>query len=349
MASRWLVVAPATIYFCGACGAATIILSGLMMSGTIESWFWVLLPTLLALLLVFVEFTVASVTWVVVAVKLCAGPVEVEYEGDSFNLENLFGTAKVCFLGHGYTAMLVLAACLLLFKLELPSWASCPIIYPLLPVAVLGSMHVFLAIMFKSPEVDAGRSSFIGMSMLGHVVMLTLKIDHYQNAESLPWALVFLPSWLTYGGCLVACAAFGAWGLSRLMQQNGAQSLPAGSSRDVPQAIDTKSLKSAVRAESILLAGVAAWAMGFCVSQVFITLRLDDLSKSVSWNVMLLPALVGWCVLVGCGAAHVKHFINGIIRIFLDAFGADFEDEDDEDQEPLLKAKREARNVLPWR
>lgn len=345
MGARWPVLPYAVIYFVGAAGAASIIFCALILSGStfVESWWMVLLPVLLALGLIFILFTIAMVLWVVVAVRLCSGNVEVECEGDTFNLDMLFRTAKICFLGHGYTLMLCLAVGLLILKLE--TWPSCPIIYPLLPVVILGSLHVFLAIMLKSPELDAGRSSFIGVSMLGHAIMLTLKIDHFRKTASMPWALVFLPSWFTYAGVLMYAGSHLTLSVSQLFQPSTEST--SGSSLEPPRArdMDKSKLQAVVRMQSIMLVGTAMWALGFAVSQVFLTLYLDQLAMSMRWEVMLLPALLGWVLMVVCCAPPIVEFFAGIVHTFQLQFDPNADREGNPNM-PLLPG--ESRVPLPW-
>lgn len=295
----------------GACSIAlTIVMIGEF--GLVSNWFHVALPVVIALTMIFLIFTALVVLWITVAVKLLGSPVDLEYEGEAFNLDSLFRTAKVCFIGHGYSLLLCVALWLVIIKAD--GWYSISTVYPCLPFIVLGAVHVLLAFMFKAPELDAGRSSFIGVSMLGHSVMLILKLDNHLKS-SLPWSVVFIPSWFTYVGVLAVCALQGAFMVRRALSQ-----------ADMPSE----------RVEAQLLLGMTVWALGFGVSQVLVTLHLDGDFTWTHWQLALVPALVGWVVLFLCAATHVSKFFEDIVYTFLDAFGMEVERDEDDPKAPLL-------------
>merc|ERR1719235_1923843 len=167
----------------------------------INSWWWALFPLTFALHLVLLVFTITIVLWGQVARRVCGG-VDDDDDNSNFRLDVLFSTAKVCFIGHGYTLLLCVALWLLLAKAQFyPKW---PMAYPMIPFIVLGFLHIIMAVMFKSPEVNALRSGSLGASYLAHAVAFIIKVDHhFEDQTKHPWGLVFLPSWLSYA--LVVC------------------------------------------------------------------------------------------------------------------------------------------------
>lgn len=320
------------VYFCGAAGALTLALAELKLSdyGLVETWRGVFIPSLAALTGVFLLFTISVVVWISVAVKLLNSPMDMEYESDSFNLDMLFRTAKVCFLGHTYCTLLCIAAYSMMYKLE--NWDAYPLLYPCGPLLVLGSVHILLAILFKEPEIDAGRSSFIGVSMLGHSVMFILMFDNHFKS-SISWAAVFLPSWLTYVGVLLVCILQGVVALRHSSPELSIQMAEAGVSRDEAPNL-------------YLLVGLAVWALGFGSSQVLYTLQLDGHWKGERCPACLVPAIVGLGVLTVCAAGPVGRRFADVVRTFMDAYAAQPPDEDDPKQ-PLMG--EEEPNRLPWR
>lgn len=323
------------VYFCGAAGVLSLILAELKLGdfGLVETWWGVFIPSLVALTAVFLLFTIFVIVWITVAVKLLNSPVEMEYESESFNLDMLFRTAKVCFLGHAYCALLCVAAYSLVYKLE--HWEAYPLLYPCVPLLVLGSVHIVLAILFKAPEIDAGRSSFIGTSMLGHSVMLILKFDNHFK-KTIAWAVIFVPSWVTYIGVLLVCCIQGV----TLLRQNSPElsvQLASGalaSSRDEAP-------------NGALLCGLAVWAIGFGASQVLYTLRLDGHWTGERCSACLVPAILGLAVLTICAAGPVGRRFADVVRTFLESFAAHPEEDEDDAKRPLMSEEGASR--LPWR
>lgn len=340
-ASFWLRLPATVVYGVGTAGAIAMVLVSLRFASDhhVPSWWIIFLPVIMALASIFLLFLGSIVLSVTAAIRLGSGHVEPGDEGTNFDLPLFFDTMKTVILGFGYTLLLLLAVWLLLIKLE--SDPKFPVIYPLLPVIILGSLHLFLAIMFKEPEIDAGRSTFIGVSMLSHAIMLTLKLDHYKNSANLPWAAVFAPSWFTYGGVLVVCGFHGLIGCRRLLGASENAEAPSSSS-DKPQAKSTKDLRNQLRVECIAMAGMIAWAIGFATSQVIIVLELDGMISSIRWEVVLLPALIGWATMTLCLAPRLKNTFREVIMTFLDFYGvvaAESESDTEDPRKPLLERR----------
>lgn len=324
-ASMWLLLPRVVCYGAGLSGACSILLAmaKLGMLGLVTTWWAVFLPVLIALTFIWLIFLAAVVLWVAVAVRLLTCPEDVEHDTDTFNLDSLFRTAKVCLIGHAYSILLCIAMWLFVFKVE--GWSSLSMAYPCMPFVVLGTLHVLVAILFKFPELNAGRSSFIGVSMLGHSVMLILEIDNHLKA-SLPWSVVFIPSWFTYLGVFVACTFHGAYSLGNRVRGGKPMELT----------------------EAWLLVGAVCWALGFCCSQFLLALHLDGGLQLKHWELALVPALVGWCVLVVCAALPVSRYFEGVIQTFLDFCGIEADDEDDP-KEPLLMSPEDGLPATNWR
>lgn len=311
-------------------------LCALTLQGSVDlSWWYVLLPVVLSAASILVAFTIACGVWIHGALRLCSAASAAHGNqtpdvGDlEYRLDILFKTAKICFICHGYTTLLCIALWLLVMKLEY--WHKMATVYPLVPIIVLGCLHIFLAIMFKQPEIDSPRSAGIGLSMLAHVVALVLKIDHGGGvrgdtasgsggeammtqftmsgalahedgpvATSYPWAVVFIPSWLTYAWVAFACVRQGRWAFSRLYH-------------DQEDAAAEKDRVNAKRALWVCAGGVL-WTMGFCSSQVCLALKLDGLlaKKGLTWIMILTPAILGWCALVILGVGSVGRYFGNL-------------------------------------
>lgn len=329
----------ALVGFCGLMVPLSFVLLALKLDGFAHlRWWLVLLPVIIGVGLIFLVSTTAVFVWVNVAIRLCTGSLETEPEHD-FRLDTLFRTAKICFLGHGYVSLIVIATVLLVLKLQV--WHDLPVVYPLLPLIVLGAVYIFLAVMFKRPEVDADWFFVTGVSMLSQSIMLVLKLDHLKSSTQLPWAVVFVPSWLTYVVLLIYCvlAPLQLW-----------PQAPGESTRKHISDGDTGSASSSVnnsrlRSQLVRVGGVASWVIGWSISQIASTLRLDNLIKT-SWLFVLLPAMVGWILLLVFVTGQVSEYFAGIASLLLDSFGVSPASPDDE-EEPLIK--HQSMDGLPWR
>lgn len=305
----------------------------------INSWWWALFPLTLALHAVLVVFTIAIVLWGQVARRVCGG-VDDDDCDSNFRLDVLFRTAKVCFIGHGYTLLLCVALWLMLAKVQdYPKW---PMAYPMIPFIILGFLHIIMAVMFKSPEVNALRSGSLGASYLAHAAAFIIKVDHHFDDETKhPWALVFLPSWLSYALVVCLCMVRGTQLLQTLKDINtprddgersvGSQSGSALVEEVVPQ-------RKMVSDELWILAGLLLWAIGFAASQLMLALRLDGLHKDLPWHIILSPAIVGWVALMVCTASFISKYFSIVAMLLLGALGATIP----EDKEPSWPSQKPA-------
>lgn len=204
-AGSWCLAVPnAMVWLAGIAFGATLIMLSVKGDDIVNDlpWWVVLIPAISALAIFLIVFTIAVIAWVYLAYLVLTGNAEVE--GDfELRLDVLFRTAKVCILGHGYVQLLILAVGLLLLKLTW--WPSLPLVYPMLPLIVLGFAYIFLAVMLKQPEVDFTWYSIAGLSLLSQCIMLVVKLDYAPTYKRLPWAAVFTPAWLTYVLLLVYC------------------------------------------------------------------------------------------------------------------------------------------------
>lgn len=287
-------------------------------------WWVVLLPISVSLCILFIVFTVAVIVWVHVSYLVATGNVEVDADTD-FRLDVLFRTAKICFLGHGYVVLLMIALGLLLLKLE--HWPSLPVVYPLLPLIVLGAVYMFLAVMLKQPEVDAPWFFLVGISLFSQSVMLVIKLDHFRGDSRLPWGATFVPSWLTYVLLLIFCvlSPFQAVSAAKADEDREASygsAEPFGGRRERREdsGLSGRSSSPTLQSELVKVIGIACWASGWGLSQMLLTLQLDVLFRC-SWLCVVLPALLGWILLLVCVTKPVSEYFHDILRLVLDTFG----------------------------
>lgn len=349
--SRLLSVPHVLVHCVGLAVASTLVLASLKLDLYKDlSWWMVLLPPAIALCLTFLVFTVAVFTWVYVAYIFFTQGIEVDVESD-FRLDVLFRAAKICFLGHGYVSLLMISFGLLLWKLH--TWPALPLAYPLSPLIVLGMVYMIFAIVFTQPEVDPPSYFLVGISLVSQSIMLVIKLDY---AYDLPWAATFAPSWLTYVLLLIYCVLSPLQALREA--QGEGESSSAGSSHDSPyggaEGRSSRSSAVALHAQLRKVAGIVSWVLGFGLSQVLLTLRLDVLYK-VAWFSVILPAFLGWILLLLCVTTHVSEYFTGIGRLLLETFGLvlgiRFEGVVEEQGIPLLpdKSPRPSSSSLPWK
>lgn len=313
------------IRFGGAAVCVTLVL--LWMKGDIYkelSWWVVLLPVIIAVSVFLLVFTAAIFAWIYLAILLVTGNVEVDVDRE-VRLDVLFRTAKVCFLGHGYIQLLALALGLLLLKLSI--WPNLPVVYPMLPLIVLGFIYVFLAVMFKQPEVDSTWYSIVGMSLLSQSIMLVIKLDQFYESDGLPWAATFTPAWLTYALLLVYCVTSPIQAYTEGAADEGSRTaLSTAASSEAPygsvQRERSGSGHNSARLQTQLqkVAGIGGWVIGCGLSQVFLTMRLDGLYK-MSWLGILLPALLGCILLIVFDSELVSKYFRDILEMLLDTLG----------------------------
>lgn len=336
--SVWLIIPHALVIV----AVVSVALTMVLLPVKLHFWHWlhwwiVFLPIALTLAAVLTVLSISIVVWIHVACTLCAGEAELEVD-PQFRLDMLFRTAKICFLGHGYVAMLCLGLGLLILKLEL--WTTLSVVYPLLPLIVLGTIHLFLGIMLKEPELDAEWSFFTGASLLSQSICLVLKLKHFSKSSGLPWGAAFCPSWITYALLLVYCVRSAVPGESppdcrRPME---APSIEAGAPMTTPRS-SLKRPPGSMRQQLFLVGGLAVGVLGFSASQVLLTVRLDGLSK-ISMPLIFVPALIGWIAGAVFMTGHVSNYFTGIARLLLDTFNIVPFDGDEHVDEPLLP---------PWR
>jgi len=281
-------------------------------------WWIVLLPVTIALSFAFIVLTMVIGAWVLVAVQLMAGKLTPDNDQD-FRLDMVLRTAKVCFLGHGYVSLLMVS--LGLFLMKLGSWAGgLPVVYPLLPLTVLGLVYIVLAVALQQPEVDTPWYFLVGTWLLSQSIMLVMKCDHVRETEHLPWAAVFTPSWLVYVLLLIYCVLSP---LETLHQDKEEKDRTSASSADTHyggaegQAVTTS--PGRLPAQLLKVAGIFCWVIGWGLSQVLLALRLDALYK-VAWLIVILPALLGWILLFGFVRGAVCERAKEKAKIILDTF-----------------------------
>lgn len=318
----------------------TLVCIMMMMEGSkmVNSWWWALLPLVVTLHVILVIFTITLVLWGQVARRVCGG-VDDDDDNSNFRLDVLFSTAKVCFIGHGYTTLLCVALWLLLAKAQYyPKW---PMAYPMIPFIILGFLHIIMAVMFKSPEVNALRSGSLGVSYLGHAAAFIIKVDHhFEDPTTHPWALVFLPSWLTYALMVCLCMARGMQLLQKLKSIKtprddadanagpGYSSARSGSTIGPGIGEDEETQRTKVSNELWTLAGLLLLAIGFAASQLMLALRLDGLHTDISWHIILSPAIIGWIAFVVCTASSIGKYFSVVAMLLVGALGATVEDKE---------------------
>lgn len=343
--SSWVSTLKATPYIMvvslGVAIGLTLICIMMMMGGSkyITSWWWALLPLTIVLHVVLVVFTIALLLWGQVARRVCGGTEDDDCES-SFRLDVLFRTAKVCFIGHGYTTLLCVTLWLILAKAQYyPKW---PMIYPMIPLIILGFLHIIMAVMFKSPEVNALRSGSLGVSYLAHAAAFVIKIDyHWEDDKNYPWALIFLPSWLTYALIICLCFARGTQQLQKLRdiknprrddEEDEMRSTTSAGQSYVGEEIVPR--RKRVRDSLWVLAGMLIFSIGFAASQLMLALRLDGHNKKMEWHIILAPAIVGWSALVFCTTSSISKYFREVATLLLGALGRA------EDREPAWPTKK---------
>lgn len=348
--SRWFHLPQFLVQLSGIAVGLSLALAFLKLDVyTSLQWWQVLLPVIIALLLNFVVFCICVILWVRVAFLFFTGGIvaeEVVVDGEEFRLDVLFRTAKICFLGHGYVSLLMLSLGLFLVKLQ--HWPSLPVVYPLLPLIVLGAVYMVLAVMFQQPEVDPPWFFLVGISLMSQSVMMVIKLDHMAESSELPWAATFTPAWLTYVLLLIYCVVsplrvFHQAKANEDSGNAGSADTPYGGAegRTSPRASDS------LHTQFVKVAGIGSWVIGWGLSQMMLTLRLDDLYK-VSWLSITLSALVGWVLLLVFVTGLVTGYFRDITGLLMETFGLAFSQfrlHPHEEQDPFLARE----NLIPWR
>jgi len=339
--SRWLYLPHFLVRFVGLAVGLLLILVSLKLDIYKDlPWWTVFLPIAVSLCILFVLLTIAIFVWVHVAFLFFTGNIEVETECE-FRLDVLFRTAKICFLGHGYVVLLMLSFGLLLLKLQV--WPSLPVVYPLLPLIVLGMAYVFLAVIFKQPEVDSPSFFLAGVTLVSQSIMLVIKFDHMWESESLPWAVTFTPSWLTYLLLLIYCVVSP---LQTFREAQADEDTHSASSAEAPYGSaegPQPTPAGKLHTQLLKVAGIFCWVLGWGLSQALLTLRLDAFYK-VSWLSVILPALLGWILLLVFVTGPVSEYFSSIYELLMSTFSygllGDCVKGHVEEQDPLIAYPR---------
>jgi hypothetical protein len=317
--SRWLCLPWFFVRFVGVAVGLTLAFISLKLDIYADlPWWAVFSPVLVTLCIMLAIMTIAIFVWVYVFVVVFSGGIEPEEECD-FCLEKLFRTAKICFLGHGYVNLLSLSAGLLLLKVSHEAWFGLPLVYPMLPLMILGMAHLVLAMLLKQPEVDAPSYGLVGMTLLSQSIMLVVKLDHFRDSKSLPWATTFIPSWLTYTLLLIYCVMSPLQTFHETQAEDGSRS---ASSANTPYGTDEHERarpSDNLSSQLVKVAGIGSWVIGWAFSQALLTLRLDVFFK-LSWLSVMLPAILGWTLLCMFLLGPVGDYFGNVTQIVLGTF-----------------------------
>jgi len=299
-----------------------------------------LLPIIVSLCIIFVVLTIAVLLWIRFVIMASVGDIDCDLA--EVGLDVMLRTAKICVLGHGYALLLVLSVGLLLSKLYF--WPSLPVAYPLMPIILLGMVYIILGVLLKQPEVDSPWFVVIGTSVLSQSIMLILKLDIMQQSKGLPWAAVFLPSWITYAILLGYSALCILW-----------TPQPASAPETTPETPIHEVVAVSPKLQVNKSSGLAFWAIGWGLSQLLFSLRLDGHHK-IAWFALALPALLGWVLLVIFTFAPVSEYFEDMATLLFstfslesrDALGGESSSDLEEEQQPLLSPKLRALRGRAW-
>lgn len=212
------------------------------------AWWHVCVPGLVAAVLLWIFCSGIVAVWVL----RCRGTLlEAHADDDAQFLESSLDTVlsvfKFCIALHGYLSLMVLALAMGLVSALLDAPPS----YWLAPLVLVGVAHLAVGALLKEPEVTPLLHATVGLGLLGHVLTFALKL----NGAAWPWAVVLLPSWLSYAA------------------------LPFLASLPVTQPAQIRF--------GLAMASAACSA----AAQVTLVLRVDDI-LDVPWSVVLVCALV---------------------------------------------------------
>lgn len=315
----------------------TMVLAALKLDGVYVhlQWWTVLLPVIVTLCIIFIVLTVAVLLWMRFLIMASRGDIDCD------SIIMMVRTAKICFLGHGYASLLVLSVGLLLSKLYF--WPSLPVAYPLLPVILLGVVYIIFGVLLKQPEVDSPWFLVIGTSVASQSIMLILKLDIMQKSKGLPWAAVFLPSWITYVILLSYAALCILW-----------TAQPASAPETTPETPAHEVVAVSPRVQLNKGSGLGCWAIGWGLSQVLLSLRLDGHHK-IAWFAIALPALIGWVLLLIFTFAPVSEYFEDMALLLFSTFslgssaatGYESSSDLDEEQQPLLSPRQRGAVASP--
>jgi len=202
--------------------------------------------------------------------------------------DGLIRLAKATMGTNGWALLVFLFLWLLGIRLQ--HGEGIPLIYPLTPLIVLGSVHVALATFLVEPEVDSVRSFGFGLSLLVHSIVFVLTLDSGDNLAATHWATVFIPSWLTYAWVVSLCIIRRNKILQDMIEVEGQP--------DERAKARLQELRQLIKS----IIGMGFWALAFCTAQVLLVLRLtlsDAHAAKIGWNVIFVPALLGWIAFIG--------------------------------------------------
>lgn len=313
----WFCLPVLLIRFVGLVVGLSLILTSWKLDVYAElPWWKVFLPIEVAMCVIYVVLTIGIIVWANVAVLFFTGRLEIEH-ADDFRLDVLFRTAKICFLSHGLVTLLMLSLGLLLLKLYY--WSNLPVVYPLLPLIVLGMAYIFLALIFTQREVDSPWFLLVGIFLLSQSVTLAIKLDITKESKHMPWGLAFTPSWVTYACLLIYCvlSPINTYREARAEANTGSAS--SSMAYGGAQRCSREETEARLHKQLLKVVGIACWAFGWGLSQAVLTLRLDGLYK-VSWLAVILPALVGWILLLVFVTGVVKEYFTEVAELLLQTF-----------------------------
>lgn len=218
------------------------------------AWWHVCVPGLVAAVVLWTFFSCIAALWVL----RCRGTLLEAHADDEAqflesSLDTVLSVFKFCIALHGYLSLVVLALAVGLVAALLDA----PPAYWLTPIVLIGVVHLAVGALLKEPEVTPLLHATAGLCILGHVATFAVKL----GGASWPWAVIFIPSWLSY----LMIPVLADW--------------PAG------------------RPAQIRFALAIAAAICFSAAQVTLVLRIDGIVE-VPWSVVLVAALVAVLLVV---------------------------------------------------
>lgn len=341
--SLWLWLPRLLVGMSGVAVGSTLVLASLKLDLYPKiQWWAVFAPVTVTLSVVFLVMTAAVFFWIRFTTLVYRGDIDCDLE--EVRLDVILKTAKICFLGHGYVLLLAISMGLFLAKLHF--WPDLPVAYPLLPLVLLAKIYIILGIVLEQPDVDSPSFLLIGTSVLSQSIMLILKLDHLHKSKNLPWVTVFIPCWVTYVILLGYSALCAAWAAVPVPDA-APETTPETQKSPIRQILSLQSHRCSAspHLQCYKASGIACFAVGFGVSQVFLCLRLDGHYKE-AWVSTALPAFLGWILFVAFVFGQVSEYFEEVATLLFDTFSlsssSDGYDSSDveEDRQPLLRPKR---------
>lgn len=273
----------------GVAGVLTFVFAYGKLTNTsvVNEWWQVILPCTIATGLILACTSVAVVLWFVGTVRVVALQRELgRIDRQDRGADSLIRLAKATIATNGWAVLVFLFFWLLGVRLQ--HGPSIPLIYPFMPLIILGCVHLVLATLLVEPEVDAVRSFGFGLSILVHSIVFILTLDVKDNLENTHWAYVFVPSWATYVWAIVLCIMRSKATLHDLAEAESLQSEKA------------KAKISKLRQLLKSIIGMGVWAVLFCIAHVLLVLRLsfEVYVEKIQWIAIFVPALLGWIAFI---------------------------------------------------